>query len=46
MITSAAGFVDDWTLDLTWMGLEAPDIFALGVEDVERLTASAAGRDR
>jgi uncharacterized damage-inducible protein DinB len=27
---------------LTWMGLEAPDIFGLGVEDVERLTA--AGR--
>jgi len=24
---------------LTWMGLEAPDIFGLGVEDVERLTA-------
>jgi uncharacterized damage-inducible protein DinB len=31
---------------LTWMGLEAPDIFGLGVEDVERLTALAAGRDR
>jgi uncharacterized damage-inducible protein DinB len=30
---------------LTWMGLEAPDIFGLGVEDVERLTAAAAGRD-
>ena len=29
---------------LTWMGLEAPDIFGLGVEDVERLTAPAAGR--
>jgi uncharacterized damage-inducible protein DinB len=29
---------------LTWMGLEAPDIFGLGVEDVERLTAAAAGR--
>ena len=29
---------------LTWMGLEAPDIFGLGVEDVERLTADAAGR--
>ena len=29
---------------LTWMGLEAPDIFGLGVEDVERLTASPAGR--
>jgi len=29
---------------LTWMGLEAPDIFGLGVEDVERLTASTAGR--
>jgi uncharacterized damage-inducible protein DinB len=29
---------------LTSMGLEAPDIFGLGVEDVERLTASAAGR--
>jgi uncharacterized damage-inducible protein DinB len=28
----------------TWMGLEAPDIFGLGVEDVERLTAAAAGR--
>jgi uncharacterized damage-inducible protein DinB len=27
---------------LTWMGLEAPDIFGLGVEDVERLTAHAA----
>jgi uncharacterized damage-inducible protein DinB len=32
---------------LTWMGIEAPDIFGLGVEDVERLTAqAAAGRDR
>jgi uncharacterized damage-inducible protein DinB len=32
---------------LTWMGIEAPDIFGLGVEDVERLTAPAeAGRDR
>jgi uncharacterized damage-inducible protein DinB len=31
---------------LTWMGVEAPDIFGLGVEDVERLTAPAAGRDR
>jgi uncharacterized damage-inducible protein DinB len=29
---------------LTWMGLDAPDIFGLGVEDVERLTASPAGR--
>jgi uncharacterized damage-inducible protein DinB len=29
---------------LTWMGLEAPDIFGLGVEDVERLAAHAAGR--
>jgi uncharacterized damage-inducible protein DinB len=29
---------------LTWMGLEAPDIFGLGVEDVERLTVSTAGR--
>ncbi len=29
---------------LTWMGLEAPDIFGLGVEDVERLTAHTAGR--
>jgi uncharacterized damage-inducible protein DinB len=29
---------------LTSMGLEAPDIFGLGVEDVERLTAPAAGR--
>ena len=29
---------------LTWMGLEAPDIFGLGVEDVEQLTAAAAGR--
>jgi uncharacterized damage-inducible protein DinB len=29
---------------LTWMGLEAPDIFGLGVEDVERLTAHAVGR--
>jgi uncharacterized damage-inducible protein DinB len=29
---------------LTWMGLRAPDIFGLGVEDVERLTAYAAGR--
>jgi uncharacterized damage-inducible protein DinB len=24
---------------LTWMGVEAPDIFGLGVEDVQRLTA-------
>jgi uncharacterized damage-inducible protein DinB len=32
---------------LTWMGIEAPDIFGLGVEDVERLTAPAeAGGDR
>jgi len=31
---------------LTWMGIEAPDIFGLGVEDVERLTADAAGRER
>ena len=31
---------------LTWMGVEAPDIFGLGVEDVERLTAQAAGRER
>jgi uncharacterized damage-inducible protein DinB len=30
---------------LTWMGLEAPDIFGLGVEDVERLTAIGAGRN-
>ena len=29
---------------LTLMGVEAPDIFGLGVEDVERLTAGAAGR--
>ena len=30
---------------LTWMGLEAPDIFGLGVEDVERLAAdTTAGR--
>jgi uncharacterized damage-inducible protein DinB len=29
---------------LTWMGVEPPDIFGLGVEDVERLTAQAAGR--
>jgi uncharacterized damage-inducible protein DinB len=29
---------------LTWMGFEAPDIFGLGVEDVERLTAHAGGR--
>ena len=29
---------------LTLMGVEAPDIFGLGVEDVERLTAVAAGR--
>jgi hypothetical protein len=27
---------------LTWMGVEAPDIFGLGVEDVERLTTPAA----
>jgi uncharacterized damage-inducible protein DinB len=31
---------------LKWMGVEAPDIFGLGVEDVERLTAQAAGRER
>ena len=31
---------------LTWMGVEAPDIFGLGVEDVERLTAHGAGRER
>ena len=32
---------------LTWMGLEAPDIFGLGVEEVERLAAhAAAGGDR
>jgi len=30
---------------LTWMGLEAPDIFGLGVEDVERLIATTAGRN-
>ena len=30
---------------LTWMGVEAPDVFGLGVEDVERLTAHAAGRE-
>jgi uncharacterized damage-inducible protein DinB len=29
---------------LTLMGIEPPDIFGLGVEDVERLTAGAAGR--
>jgi len=29
---------------LTLMGIEPPDIFGLGVEDVERLTAVAAGR--
>jgi uncharacterized damage-inducible protein DinB len=29
---------------LTLMGVEPPDIFGLGVEDVERLTAVAAGR--
>ena len=29
---------------LTWMGLEAPDIFGLGVEDVERFTAHEVGR--
>jgi uncharacterized damage-inducible protein DinB len=29
---------------LTLLGVEAPDIFGLGVEDVERLTAVAAGR--
>ena len=28
---------------LTWMGLEAPDIFGLGVEDVERLAAAPVG---
>ena len=31
---------------LTWMGVDAPDIFGLGVEDVERLTAQVAGRER
>jgi uncharacterized damage-inducible protein DinB len=31
---------------LTGMGLEAPDIFGLGVEDVERLAAAPAGRGR
>jgi uncharacterized damage-inducible protein DinB len=30
---------------LTMMGVEAPDVFGLGVEDVERLTAGAAGRN-
>ena len=30
---------------LTWMGVEAPDIFGLGVEDVERLTAATPGRN-
>jgi hypothetical protein len=29
---------------LTLMGIEPPDIFGLGVEDVERLTAVATGR--
>ena len=29
---------------LTLMGVDAPDIFGLGVEDVTRLTAEAAGR--
>jgi uncharacterized damage-inducible protein DinB len=29
---------------LTWMGVEAPDVFGLGVEDVIRLTAEPAGR--
>ena len=29
---------------LTWMGVEAPDVFGLGVEDVMRLTAEPAGR--
>ena len=29
---------------LTLMGIDPPDIFGLGVEDVERLTAVAAGR--
>ncbi|HEV8585615.1 MAG TPA: DinB family protein [Methylomirabilota bacterium] len=29
---------------LTLMGVDAPDIFGLGVEDVERLTAVGAGR--
>jgi uncharacterized damage-inducible protein DinB len=29
---------------LTLMGIDAPDIFGLGVEDVTRLTAEAAGR--
>jgi uncharacterized damage-inducible protein DinB len=28
---------------LTWMGIEAPDIFGLGVEDVQRLTAQPVG---
>jgi hypothetical protein len=28
---------------LTWMGVAAPDIFGLGVEDVQRLTARAVG---
>jgi uncharacterized damage-inducible protein DinB len=28
---------------LTWMGVEAPDIFGLGVEDVQRLTAQPVG---
>jgi uncharacterized damage-inducible protein DinB len=31
---------------LTWMGVEAPDIFGLGVEDVERLTAQVAESSR
>jgi uncharacterized damage-inducible protein DinB len=29
---------------LTWMGVEAPHVFGLGVEDVMRLTAEPAGR--
>jgi hypothetical protein len=31
---------------LTWMGVEPPDICGLGVEDVERVTAQAMGRER
>ena len=30
---------------LTWMGVEAPDVFGLGVEDVERLAAVTPGRN-
>jgi uncharacterized damage-inducible protein DinB len=30
---------------LTWMGVEAPDVFGLGVEDVERLAGVAPGRN-